>query len=108
MVRFDVLSEGERGLLGVGYAPARVLATVEAPPVEAPVGTAPPEDQSELAADLRELLTKVADGLSVRCRVDITEDDETVMGTFAGDDLGLLIVRHGQTIEPLQYLPTAV
>ena len=25
-VRFSVLSEGERGLLGVGYAPARVLA----------------------------------------------------------------------------------
>ena len=30
-VRFQVLSEGERGLLGVGYTPARVLATVERP-----------------------------------------------------------------------------
>ena len=26
-VRFEVVSEGERGLLGVGYAPARVVAT---------------------------------------------------------------------------------
>ena len=26
-VRFQVLSEGERGLLGVGYTPARVVAT---------------------------------------------------------------------------------
>jgi spoIIIJ-associated protein len=109
-VRFDVLSEGERGLLGVGYAPARVLATVEAPasPSEAPAAPASPEDQSELAADLRELLTKIAGGLAVRCRVDITEDDETVTGTFAGDDLGLLIGRHGQTIDAIQYLASAV
>ena len=31
-VRFQVVSEGERGLLGVGYTPARVLATVDRPP----------------------------------------------------------------------------
>ena len=30
-VRFQVLTEGERGLLGVGYSPARVVATVERP-----------------------------------------------------------------------------
>src|SRR6185503_14204051 len=29
-VKFQVISEGERGLLGVGFAPARVLATVDA------------------------------------------------------------------------------
>ena len=29
-VSFQVLSEGERGLLGVGYAPARVVASVDA------------------------------------------------------------------------------
>ena len=28
-VRFEVVSEGERGLLGVGYAPARVVASVD-------------------------------------------------------------------------------
>ena len=108
-VRFEVLSEGERGLLGVGYAPARVLATVDAP-AESPPRAVPaaPEDQSDLAADLRELLTTIADGLAVRCRVDIAEDDETITGTFAGDDLGLLIGRHGQTIDAIQYLASAV
>ena len=30
-VQFQVVSEGERGLLGVGYTPARVVATVERP-----------------------------------------------------------------------------
>src|SRR5205814_7307136 len=42
-VRFQVVSEGERGLLGVGFAPARVIATVTA---DAPVvaGAAPTGD----------------------------------------------------------------
>ena len=34
-VQFVVLSEGERGLLGVGYQPARVLASVEVDPAAA-------------------------------------------------------------------------
>ena len=37
-VRFQVVSEGERGLLGVGYEPARVIASVDqdAAPVREP------------------------------------------------------------------------
>ena len=38
-VRFEVVSEGERGLLGVGYAPARVIASVDANAVSAPAPT---------------------------------------------------------------------
>ena len=35
-VRFQVVSEGERGLLGVGYSPARVIALLDdAPPARA-------------------------------------------------------------------------
>ena len=46
-VRFQVLSEGERGLLGVGYEPARVLASVSGdgavaqPVAEDPEGPVP-------------------------------------------------------------------
>jgi len=48
-VSFQVISEGERGLLGVGYAPARVLARVE--PGSVPVEEeAEPIDESPLAA----------------------------------------------------------
>ncbi|MGZ4337283.1 MAG: Jag N-terminal domain-containing protein, partial [Gaiellaceae bacterium] len=42
-VRFQVVSEGERGLLGIGSKPAQVVALAD---VEEP---APPVDESELA-----------------------------------------------------------
>ena len=48
-VRFQVVSEGERGLLGVGYTPARVLATVERPAgaVASPAESSPEDDGGE-------------------------------------------------------------
>lgn len=106
-VRFEVVSEGERGLLGVGYAPARVIASVDANAVSAPAPVAD-GDESALAADLRELLTRIAAALRVDCQVAVVEDDETVTGTLSGGDLGLLIGRHGQTIDAVQYLANAV
>lgn len=103
-VRFQVVSEGERGLLGVGYAPARVIATVsaEARAVE------PRPDESELAAEVRELVEQIVDGIGVVGRIEIEEDGEMITLTCAGPDLGMLIGRHGQTIDAIQYLANAV
>jgi spoIIIJ-associated protein len=106
-VRFEVLSEGERGLLGVGYAPARVLATATGP-APAPPAPARAADESELAVDLREVLDHITAGIGVRCRIELTEDDEVVTASLTGGDLGLLIGRHGQTIDAIQYLVNAV
>ncbi len=106
-VRFEVLSEGERGLLGVGYAPARVVATAEAVPARPPAAE-PPGDDSDLAADLRDLLERVVVALGLTCRVEVAEDDETVTASLVGGDLGLVIGRHGQTIDAIQYLASAV
>ena len=106
-VHFEVVSEGERGLLGVGYAPARVVATADASAVEA-APSEPAGDDSGLASSVRELLVKVAAGVGVRARVDVAEDDEAVTASLAGDDLGLLIGRHGQTIDAIQYLANVI
>jgi spoIIIJ-associated protein len=106
VVRFEVLSEGERGLLGVGYAPARVVASVEAAATGA--AAAGDGDESPLAADLRDLLSRIVAALRVDCRIEVVEDDEAVTGTLSGDDLGLLIGRHGQTIDAIQYLANAI
>jgi spoIIIJ-associated protein len=103
-VRFQVVTEGERGLLGVGYAPARVIATVSAE--VSPEGPRP--DESDLATEVRELVERIADGIGVVGRIEVDEDEETLTLTCVGPDLGMLIGRHGQTIDAIQYLANAV
>jgi spoIIIJ-associated protein len=105
-VRFQVVSEGERGLLGVGFTPAKVIASVAAdltPAAERP----PSADESDLAAEARELVQRIADGIGVSAQVDLDEDDETITVSCTGPDLGMLIGRHGQTIDAIQYLANA-
>ncbi len=102
-VRFQVVSEGERGLLGVGYTPARVIATVSADIAE----SEPVPDESELASDVRELVQRIVDGIGVNARIELEEEDETITVSCAGADLGMLIGRHGQTIDAIQYLANA-
>jgi spoIIIJ-associated protein len=102
-VRFQVVSEGERGILGVGYSPARVVATVEAngQGVES-------QEESEGAALVREVVGKITSGLGISCRIEISEHDESLLASCSGRDLGLLIGRHGQTIDAIQYLANAI
>jgi spoIIIJ-associated protein len=105
-VKFQVISEGERGLLGVGFAPARVLASVDADGEPGPVTEA--VDESELAATVRDLLERIVGEIGVHARLEIEEDDETLTAAFSGRDLGLLIGKHGQTIDAIQYLANAI
>jgi spoIIIJ-associated protein len=101
-VRFQVVSEGERGLLGVGFTPARVIATVDA--------SAEPvvRDESSLAAEVRQLVERIVDAIGVAGRVDVHENAESITLTVAGAELGMLIGRHGQTIDAVQYLANAI
>jgi spoIIIJ-associated protein len=102
-VHFQVVTEGERGLLGVGFAPAKVVATVS---TEAVIADA--VDESELAAEARALVTRIVDGIGVTGRIDVEESDEQITVSCVGSDLGMLIGRHGQTIDAVQYLANAV
>ena len=110
-VRFQVVTEGERGLLGVGYEPARVVASVEegeAPPLVERVVSEPREGESEDAARLREVVERIAHEIGVQCTVEIEESEEEIRVVCDGHDLGMLIGRHGQTIDAIQYLANAI
>jgi spoIIIJ-associated protein len=107
-VRFQVVSEGERGLLGVGYSPARVVATVETDGAGVAAEQPVPTDESELAALVRELVVHITAGMGISCRVDVHEREDSVVATCSGRDLGLLIGHHGQTIDAVQYLVNAI
>ena len=90
-VRFQIVSEGERGLLGVGFTPARVIATVsaDAPP---PVERAATPDESDLAAEARELVQRIVDGIGVNASVELEEDDESITVSCSGPDSANAIV----------------
>jgi spoIIIJ-associated protein len=103
-VRFEVVSEGERGLLGVGYEPARVVAYAPADALEAVVFA----DESDAAAEARSLAQRIMAAVGVDGHTDVREDDEAIVVTFRGDDVALLIGRHGQTIDAVQYLLNAI
>ena len=102
-VRFEVVSEGERGLLGVGYEPARVVAHLPADAAEVAV-----LDESDQAADVRLLMSRLLGALGIDARLDVREDDDVVTVTVAAPDVAILIGRHGQTIDAVQYLLNAI
>jgi spoIIIJ-associated protein len=52
----------------------------------------------------RDLLEHVVTGLGLEATVEIVADDESLVGTLHGEDLGLFIGRHGQTIDAVQHL----
>ena len=106
-VQFQVVSEGERGLLGVGYAPARVIAVVDPSAAEARPA-APPADESDAARDVRELLERITRSIGIHARIDVDEGEDVITASFSGRELGLLIGKHGQTIDAIQYLANAI
>ena len=77
-VRFQVVTEGERGLLGVGYAPARVIASVDAAAADRSLRRPPSDDESdERGAHVREVLERIARCDRRALPVEIEEDDES-------------------------------
>ena len=101
-VRFQVVSEGERGLLGVGYSPARVVAVVTHEPA------APAVEDGPIEATVREALDEITRGIGLSCRIELAREGEVLVASCLGRDLGLLIGKHGQTIDAIQYLVNAI
>lgn len=56
------------------------------------------------AERLQGLLEEVIDACDLDADVRVEEDAEVLRGTIDGDDLGLVIGRHGQTIDALEHL----
>ncbi|TEU13350.1 MAG: protein jag [Anaerolineales bacterium] len=123
-VEIEVLSEGSRGLFGLGAEEARVRISVIEPQVVGKyVEEIEVEEEKkvrELAAPLlekdfqqmargilKELLAKmgVRAQVVIRQKVDAEEGEPPpVVLDIVGDDLGILIGRRGETLAALQYI----
>ncbi len=103
-VQFEVVAEGERGILGVGYEPARVVAHLPAEAAEAAAAAEPVTEEGGQAGDARALVAQIVETLGVDADVVARDEPEAIVVTCSGPDVGLLIGRHGQTIDAIQYL----
>jgi len=95
-VQFEVLEEGDED----AGTPARVRAE----PDEDAFERVAQEIPDEPAERVRALVGRVVHALGLRASVDIDESDEEIRATVNGEDLGLLIGRHGATIDAVQHL----
>jgi len=64
------------------------------------------EDVEDLdpAEALEDLLEEIVEGLRLDGEVEVDERDGVLTGRINGEDLGLFIGRHGQTIDAVQHL----
>ena len=132
-IDFQTLSEGERGLMGVGREPARVLArllTLPSPaadeaaraarpappreerrprshPKQRPAASLLPTAEGPTADRVAELLNAICGGIGLETTVHVGQGEHGLVATVEGDDLGLLIGKHGHTIDAVQYLVNA-
>jgi spoIIIJ-associated protein len=66
-----------------------------------PVGAVLPEQPSER---VRVVLERILEELGLEASVAVEERDEEIHADIEGEDVGLLIGRHGQTIDAIQLL----
>lgn len=57
---------------------------------------------------VRNVVEVVVDALGLDAEVHLEDTDEAIVATVEGEDLGLFIGRHGQTIEAVQHLAQRV
>jgi spoIIIJ-associated protein len=59
---------------------------------------------SEASDRVRELLERIAGAAGIDGDIEVQEDDDEITAEFVGEDLGLLIGHHGETIDAIQHL----
>src|SRR5207302_8678829 len=90
-VRFEVVSEGKRGLLGVGYEPARVLAHL--PAAAAAAAAAAVVEVEGQAAEARWLVSRIVTELGIEASLDVAEGEDAITVAVSAPVVAILIGR---------------
>lgn len=93
-MEYEVLEKGSNGFLGIGSKPARIRA----------------RKVMETAERAEKFLMDVLEAMDLKVTVSMEENKEerTLDIDLAGDDMGVLIGKRGQTLDSLQYLVSLV
>ena len=85
MVEFEVLAEPSKGFLGlIGGRPARILARVR---------ELTPADKA------KKFLSDIFAAMNLDVTIEVSEAEDGVVLNLIGDNLGILIGKHGQTLD---------
>jgi spoIIIJ-associated protein len=133
-VDIEVLDTGSRGLLGIGGRQARVRLTVkQAKPSEIPAANAPKVSEESLEVTLEKavevldeeeafqvdtavtVVSELLDRMSIKAKVagkmlaPVDEKDEkTVKIDITGNDLTILVAKHAEILNALQYIASLI
>lgn len=93
-LEYEILEKGSNGFLGIGSKPARIRA----------------RKILETAERAEKFLMDVFEAMDLKATVSLEENKEerTLDIDLAGDDMGVLIGKRGQTLDSLQYLVSLV
>lgn len=116
-VDISILSEGSRGILGIGGEDARILVSPREPEVIAPAARSGPGPSSEEYAEAaRTVIENLLGGMRLRGEVEIrpvpaaaaAEGFVAALDIVKPEDVGILIGRRGETLSALQFLTTLI
>jgi spoIIIJ-associated protein len=106
-LEFEVIEEKTRGIFGLmGSKRVKVRGTLKAEqpePAKAQKQEAPEAGGNALSY-AKTVLEKILVGIAVPSQVQGRVDGETIYLDIKGDGTGLLIGRHGQTLDAIQYI----
>lgn len=94
-IEYEILENATSGFLGMGAKPCKILAWVNGADEE-------PTDKAE------DFLKKVVSLMGVEATFDVKNEEDALSITMAGEKMGLLIGRRGETLDALQYLTSIV
>lgn len=95
-VGYEIISEGSKGVFGIGSKPARVKVWLKEEPKKA------------IDEIVNEFLGKIFNAMDIQAKVSVLLNGDNVNIELTGDDMGILIGKRGQTLDSLQYLVSLV
>ncbi len=95
-INYEVITEGSKGVFGIGSKPAKVKVWFKE------------ETKKSIEEIADEFLQKIFNAMDIKAQVNVSVNGENVNIDIAGEDMGILIGKRGQTLDSLQYLVSLV